>query len=277
MALFGVVLPLSSPRTVRFLASTQRPDLAPAHNAVNLRAVACAAIGVLWLFLSLAAPVMAQVIPQGITQWSTQIKAGPVLIDMATGNMMVNIAARNKAGAIPFSFNLMDNMNNQGAVNSYNSFLWAQSSGGMTSSNSPNHTICGQPNNYSQKYSAGLTPGWSVTDGTGANHPFIIWQAIIVGTNALGCGGVYGPITAVAADGSGYTAIVTGSSDPNGQLTFDLYNKDGMSYSGGMASLGTLKDADGNTISTSALTCRWRQCNSTYRGLRYARLEAMTP
>ncbi len=59
----------------------------------------------------------------GITPGSTRIIAGPVNIDMATGNMMLDIPARHKAGAFLFDLHMLNNMGNQGAVNSNDVFL----------------------------------------------------------------------------------------------------------------------------------------------------------
>ena len=147
----------------------------------------------------------AQVIPTGITQWSTQIVAGPVAIDMATGGMSVSISVRDKTGAIPLKFELINNSGNEGGVNNYQSFLGGIS-GGMNFA-TPTPTLCGTYPNESDSYGTGLPGQWVLDDATGAKHPFTILQHIIVGPGT-GCGGTWGPVTTVADDGSGYTAVV---------------------------------------------------------------------
>jgi hypothetical protein len=47
-------------------------------------------------------------IPEGITQWSTQIQAGPVSIAMQAGTMVMRIPIRSKPGAIPYVYELFD-------------------------------------------------------------------------------------------------------------------------------------------------------------------------
>jgi RHS repeat-associated protein len=225
---------------------------------INLKSSANKYLALMYILCALAGTAWSQaVIPQGITQWSTQIKAGPLSIDMATGNMLVITPVRKKAGAIPFSFDLIDNMNNQGAVNGNNGFIFMGNSGNMTTFNGPNPTLCGPVGQQSHSYAAGLSLLWSVSDGTGADHPFRIVPPIIVGPNLSGCGGTWGPVTAVALDGSGYTGVVTGSSDPNGQLTMVVYDKHGRSYTGGMFGLGTVKDSDGNIVSAALNGGAW--------------------
>jgi RHS repeat-associated protein len=200
---------------------------------------------VLCALMALAVPALTQTIPQGVTQGSTQITAGPVNIDMATGNMVVDIPVRHKTGAFPFGFDLIDNTGNQGAVNSYDAFAWSMPSAGVTGFNVPNVINCGSPPNVTAQFGTGLPGQWSVSDGTGATHPFLIGP-IRVGPS--GCGGVVGPVTSVATDGSGYTVVVTGSNSASGTLTWIVYTKDGISYSGGESSTGTWTDPDNNTI-----------------------------
>ena len=207
----------------------------------------------LCVLMAFTGPALAQTaaIPQGITPGSTRIIAGPVNIDMATGNMVVDIPVRSKSGVMPFAFDLLDDMGNQGAINSYNNFLsgGVMPSMGMTGFNPPNPTDCGTPPNVAQLYGSGLPNQWSVSDGTGATHPFFISPGIRVGPNA-GCGQL-GPVTAVATDGSGYTAIVTGSNSGTGSLTSTVYNKDGVCIGSCGGSSGTWTDPDQNTISAA--------------------------
>jgi hypothetical protein len=92
------------------------------------------------LFFFFCTHSSAQDIPQGITQWSTQIKAGPVLVDIATGNMVLMIRARSKIGAIPFDFDLIDNVGTEGYLNSNNGFIY---SAGMSGLGMPSSTLCG--------------------------------------------------------------------------------------------------------------------------------------
>lgn len=55
---------------------------------INLKTSACKVMAVLCALCALGETAWTQaLIPQGITQWSTQIKAGPVSIDMATGKV----------------------------------------------------------------------------------------------------------------------------------------------------------------------------------------------
>jgi hypothetical protein len=203
------------------------------------------ALYLLCALMAFAVPVLTQTIPLGITQGSTQITAGPVNIDMATGNMVVDIPVRHKTGAFSFAFDLISNLGNQGSPNSYDdAFSPFMPSVEMTGFNTPNFTTCGTPPNVTDQYGTGLPNEWSVSDGTGATHPFLIGP-IRVGPSA--CGGVVGPVTKVATDGSGYTAIVTGSNQAGGSLTWTVYNKDGICI-GSCGSSGTWTDPDGNTI-----------------------------
>ncbi len=191
---------------------------------------------------------LAQNAPTGVVTGSTQITAGPVNIDMATGHMIVDIPVRHKIGAFPFAFDLINDSGNQGGVNDYQTFLWSMPSTAMTGFSTPSPTLCGTPPYQSYQFGTGLPNQWYVSDGTGATHSFA-FPPINVGVST--CGGQIGPITRVATDGSGYTAIVTGSNQANGSLTWIVYNKDGVSYSGSQDSFGTSADPDGNTIFSS--------------------------
>ena len=53
------------------------------------------------VMLILSAPGLAQLTPQGITQWSTQIQAGPVYVDMQAGTMQMRIPVLNRAPLPP--------------------------------------------------------------------------------------------------------------------------------------------------------------------------------
>lgn len=197
-------------------------------------------------FTLLAASVVSpQVNPQGISQGSTQIVAGPVSIDMATGSMVVRISVQEKAGGIPFRFSLINNSGNQGAVNNYQSFSGVMSSGEMGGFGRPSPTQCRQPLNTTFQYGTGIANQWYVTDETGAHHPFT-FPPIRQGPSS--CAGSIGPLTSVASDGSGYTATVTGSNSMNAGLAWVVSNKEGMSIS----STSPLTDADGNTIYSGA-------------------------
>ena len=206
-----------------------------------------------WVFISLATlaslPVTASAqtdIPQGITQWSTQIHAGPVSVDMATGNMIMTIHARNKPGAIPFAFDLIDNVGTQGYVNSNNTFLSSMSTG-MSGLGMPVSTLCGLIGSQIKDTRVwdGTFGGFYLRDGTGSKHPFFFEQ-IRVGPSA-NCGEI-GPFTSVASDGSGYTAVVTGSGT-SCCLTWSIYSKDGLTLS---SSGSGWTDTDNNTISASS-------------------------
>jgi RHS repeat-associated protein len=210
-------------------------------------------IEVLCLTAACVLSVLSQTIPQGITPGSTQITAGPVNIDMATGNMVVDIPVRHKTGAFPFGFDLIDNAGNQGAANSISAIQWSMPSTGMTGFNPPSSTVCGVPPNTTLQFGNSLPNQWSLSDGTGAAHPFT-FPNIRVGPSS--CGGAIGPVTETANDGSGYTAVVTGSNSSTGHLTWTVYNKDGISLVGG-ASLGTWTDPDNNSISASKNGNTW--------------------
>ena len=243
MAHSGVVVSLYPP------AAHTNPKNTPAHKAVSFKN-AYTSLAVLFLSFSLGLSASAQaVLPLGITQWSTQIAAGPILIDMATGAMVLQIPVRNKAGALPFTFNLLNNAGNLGAVNNYQTFLGVMGSGSLDGFGHPNIADCGPQGDESQIFGTGKPGEYWILDSTGAKHPFWFKTAIIVGPG-VGCSGGWGPYTAVAEDGSGYTAVVTGTKTPNppGHLSWVVYNKDGESIS---SSSNGITDPDGNTINSS--------------------------
>lgn len=197
------------------------------------------ALLLLFGFVGLSAPAMAQYAPTGITQWSTQIQTGPISIDMATGAMFANIPVRSKAGAIPFQFNLIDNFGNYGAIDNYLVFTDTLMTGNMAAAYPPKFQSCGTIGtpSYGMYYYGTFT----AYDATGAKHTFGANDPI-----GVGVGGACmspGPITAVADDGSGYSIVVNGNA-PSG-LAITLYNKDGLT--GG--SWGVY-DPDGNSISS---------------------------
>jgi hypothetical protein len=244
MAHFGVVMSLWFPAHGNLTAL-------PAHEAFNYKVAVHKALRLLCLFFGFAAPASAQaVLPLGITQWSTQIVAGPVSIDMATGATVLRIPVRNKAGATPFTFNLLNNAGNLGAVNNYQSF-----SGGLSGIiggfGYPNIKDCGPIGNESLIFGTGKPGEYWALDSTGGKHPFWFETPVLVGPG-VGCSGAWGPYTALAEDGSGYTAVVTGTKTPNppGQLSWVVYSKDGSSISS--SSPNTITDADGNTISVNS-------------------------
>ncbi len=168
------------------------------RKAASARDAAFPALGTLLTFLLFAEFATAQaVLPLGITQWSTQIVAGPVSIDMATGAMVLQIPVRDKAGAIPFTYNLLDNAGNLGAVN-YPYLGGDLTSGNIGGLNYPSPTLCGPYGNESNEYGGTKFPNaWSTGDATGAKHTFGTIGPIIVGPG-VGCGGEWGPVTALA-------------------------------------------------------------------------------
>ena len=181
-----------------------------------------------------------QTAPAGITQWSTQIQAGPVSIDMATGGMTMIVPVRNKAGSPPFKFDLVDNFGNMGAVNNSLQFEGSMTSGGFGSYSYVSHPTlgtCGTIGTPSFSTFSEPEARFFFLDSTGAKHTFTVPFSIRGGPS---CGSL-GPVTVPADDGSGYTIVVTGSNSLY-VISAALYNKDGMLYTGG------LTDPDGNTI-----------------------------
>jgi RHS repeat-associated protein len=206
---------------------------------INLKSSAHKALAALGLLFALTVSALTQqaVVPVGITQGSTRITAGPVNIDMATGNMIVDIPVRNKMGAFPFGFDLVYNLGNQGFPNSYLEFLSSMSSGGATGLGESSLNICG----------GGPSAEWwkfYVSDGTGSQHLFPP-DPLSVGPSP--CGPT--SLTVVTTDGSGFTGVLNG--DPT--FTYTIYNKDGIGYSwnGGTP---TWTDRDGNKITQTLAT-----------------------
>ena len=182
--------------------------------------------------------------PTGITQWSTQIEAGPVSIDMATGAMIMSVPVRSKAGSPAFKFDLVDNFGNMGAVGNYLEFSGNMTAGGFGAYSSVSHEpfqTCGTIGTSSYSTYTAPDAKYFFWDGTGAKHIFTVPTAIRVGPS---CGSL-GPVTAAADDGSGYTIVVTGSNSLSTPMSISLYNRDGMLYTGGM------RDPDGNTIGST--------------------------
>jgi RHS repeat-associated protein len=200
------------------------------------------------VFLSFSAFAFGQTgFPTGITRGSSQIKAGPVNIDMATGNMVMDLPVRKKIGAFPFAYDLVYNLGNAGAANTAGVVQGAMTGGGFPVLQKPLVVLCSTPPNVTATYGDSLGFGFSAVDPLGGLHATVLDGPVRVGPEP-GCGDV-GPVTSVSNDGTGYTAIITGSALASGSLIWTVYNKQGL-YTASTSNI--LSDADSNTASLSS-------------------------
>jgi RHS repeat-associated protein len=213
-----------------------------AELIVRPKQVLCATLCVLASFATIA---QAQYAPAGITQWSTQIQAGPVSIDMSTGAMTMIVPVRHKAGSPPFTFDLIGSLSNMGAAGNSPSFMGQMTTGGFGDDAGINaHSTCsnGNPNDPNLTWGYAEGSQYWFFDATGAKHTFTATMEIRRGP-MTNCGDL-GPMIVPADDGSGYTMVVTGSNNLSTPLSISLYNRDGLTGD----NLG-VTDPDGNAIS----------------------------
>ncbi len=178
----------------------------------------------------------------GIQPFSTQIGGPYDSVDLSSGSITITLPLRNKAGKLPFSLGLVTNSVAYLTTNGQGKTAWGVPTGlrpeplttnwGASVNYSTNtHYWCGS--SYATLYS-----GFSVTDETGAYHPFPGTMQV----DSLGCIGTQA--TGVTTDGTGYTLNIT-SSNP---LTYGLYDSSGNklthSISGSLVT-NTVNDPDG--------------------------------
>jgi RHS repeat-associated protein len=183
------------------------------------------------LVLLLAIPAFSQ----GVQPFSTQMP-GPdsASVDLASGNIVLSIPIRSKAGKIPFVYSLISGFPATGVggnipvgqLSRYGLTWGVQHS--TTTSNA-----CGSGS--TQKWS-----GFSFTDSSGAMHIFPITDSVLVGNSA--CGGSFAD---KASDGTGYTLAAQGGAS----LTWTLYDRSG-NYVNSSSSLA-IEDPDGASIGES--------------------------
>jgi len=190
-------------------------------------------------FLSLSIAVQAQNAPIGISQWSQQITAGPMSIDMANGQMNLSIPILNKKGSPSFQYSLRGNFGNMGVINNSLELFGIINGGAALAPAGSGLGPC--PNNIGGDYFA---PGsvFAFWDNNSIRH-------VIFSNNPLpapppSCIPAFtAPVAWVFPDQSGYTMVFQPPS-ANGAL---LYDKHGMKIAG-----QSVTDPDGNSITESA-------------------------
>jgi RHS repeat-associated protein len=195
------------------------------------------------IFFTLLLPLtsVAQTTSGGIQPFAT-LTGGPIdVIDMATSHIQISIPIRNKAGKIPFAYTLLFNPNffkNGTTWSLGNRLLGAPLILGRPFSANVGATAraslvsnFGSCNGHSTD---NVYNGWIITDGTGAVHH------VPGSTDQFGCVGT--SFTAATADRTGYTLVVTGSTQ------YTIYDRSGNAVVGGTGG-STSTDPDGNSIS----------------------------
>ena len=177
----------------------------------------------------------------GIQPFSTNVGGPYDSVDLSTGNILLRIPVRTKAGKLPFSYALVGN---SAAYNLSGTWMSEFSLQGQPMLADFGSTIGGT----SSSVSCGTK--WTniyVIDPTGASHPFPSYYQ-------SGSGTCYAGYNQVSSDGSGFTLVIPASSSSHTSLSgygYSLYDK-----SGNKASLSsntiTVTDPDGATMTSVA-------------------------
>jgi RHS repeat-associated protein len=222
------------------------------------------------LFLSETAP--AQFDPAaGIQPFSSQVADSFASVDLASGNIFVNIPVRGKTGKIPFSFALSMNSHayvasltcgsghqNQWEVSS-GPFINCGVGGGRIStlqgvppfivSTSYLYSTAHPVNCSGTPYNGITASGFYVLDSTGVQH-LLSGHSLILGVPCQPSN-----FTATTTDGTGYTMIANSVPGAQWAYTATVYDKSGnivyQPYTGNQQIL--IQDPDGATI-TSTVT-----------------------
>jgi hypothetical protein len=250
MARFVVVMGFSHTLLCTRLRSLTQDRTRKIRNARIFVSQIFGSLGLL-LFLTVS-PLNGQNPPDpnaGIQMWSTSDFG----IDLATSGVNLLVPARSKGGAIPFVSNFFGTT--QAYESTANGGAAIYLKGGLSYFDSTSVTFVAYLTTIGATCPGGsgvynVFGDFSVADLTGALHPLpssFSWKV----SSTSGCGTT--PNAAVTTDGSGYT-LVPG---PNGSyIIYDRSGKKWPSASSGSgtalaASLGTVTDPDGNSISTS--------------------------
>jgi len=229
MARFGLVVSSRSSVRPSELRSSFRTLLSPAMAVWSLAAIL--------FFLVGAASAQSDPVA-GLIPFSTHV-GGPIdSIDLATGNIMLNVPVRSKVGNIPLSFSLIGNFYS----------AWANEPTTQLSLTMPGGTlfystmVVGDCYIGSYEYEVYEASGFSVVDSTGAGHSFggveVQYGACLT----------WGQQIATTVDGSGYTLIIPEGAGASGPVP-SVYDRSGDQVGGGQ---GVLIDPDGVQISTSS-------------------------
>jgi RHS repeat-associated protein len=211
----------------------------------------CIVLGMAFILAFSHPAAMCQGLP-GVLPFSTNEYG----VDLATGNVNIAFPLRSKSGKIPFWSKVVGT---SGMAVSSN-FQWQPMLWSYQDPTSPTFDYFAASSrscssgNKNMPYYANTLAGFSMTDSTGAVHPFGGLAAkYVVGTgpSSGSCGSGAGTGVILASDGSGYSMSIT-----NGNLI--VYDKNGnywngsCTYNGGCALTPTYYDPDGATISWSS-------------------------
>ena len=177
----------------------------------------------------------------GILPFSTHAGGQFDSIDLATGNIMLNIPVRSKTGKVPASFNLIGNFHEYFAAIGYPSFtsdLAVQpfpSTGGLG-------LLTTVSDCYEGPLYMGQTDtdyGFYVQDSSGASHSFGNFQV----SYDSPCVNDVQPQSVWSGDG--YTLVVTPGNPASGPPNYTVYDRDGNNLESGL-------DPDGTPIRTTS-------------------------
>jgi len=199
----------------------------------------------------LAVPIsFAQIdLAAGILPFSTQVGGAVDSVDLATGNIFINIPVRNKTGKIPFSYSLVGNSHlyvYPGSSSWYSSMsLSGQALAGDLGAHAVATTTAYYCNgtNLDNQFT-----NIAIIDATGAAHPVgnRIWNET---GYIAGPGGCSQAIAVPTSDGSGYTLVIPAVNTKKAfsQLPMTIYDKFGnaVTFPNGGYSPATMTDPDG--------------------------------